>query len=88
MDKDNLAIKSLLARVNAEPLALSQKDAPQKLLMALFFMVVGLILIATGFISLLLRLIGMVHLPALLLIRRIKTYRQINAELLQRSKHL
>ncbi len=87
MDKDNLDIESLLARCNAKPLATPAKDAPQKLLIALFFMTVGLILITTGFISLLLRLVSMVYLPVLWLIQRTKNCRQVNIELERRLKH-
>ncbi|WP_039918493.1 hypothetical protein [Cellvibrio mixtus] len=87
MDKDDLDIASLLARFNAQPVPRPANDTPQKLLMALFFMVVGLILMATGFISLLLRLASMVHLPMLWLIQRTKNYQQVNIELERRLKH-
>lgn len=77
MDKDNLDLESLLAHFNAEQFLSPQKDVPQKdvlqkLLVALFFMAVGVILVATGFISLLLRLLGLVYFPVAQMKQRIK----------------
>lgn len=82
MDKDNLDLESLLTHFSAEQFVSPQKDVPQKdvpqkeslqkLLVALFFMAIGVILVATGFISLLLRLLGLVHFPIAWLRQRIK----------------
>lgn len=72
MDKDNLDLESLLAHFNAEQFVSPQKDVLQKLLVALFFMAVGVILVATGFISLLLRLLGLVYFPVAQMKQRIK----------------
>lgn len=77
MDKDNLDLESLLTHFNAEQFLLPQKDVPQKealqkLMVALFFMAVGVILVATGLISLLLRLLGLMHIPIVWFMQRIK----------------
>jgi hypothetical protein len=77
MDKDNLDLESLLTHFNADQFSSPQKDVPQKeplqkLLVALFFMAIGVILVATGFISLLWRVLGLVHFPVIWLRQRIK----------------
>lgn len=72
MDKDNLDLESLLTHFNAEQFSSPQKESLQKLVVALFFMAVGVILVATGFISLLLRLLGLMHFPIAWLKQRIK----------------
>lgn len=87
MDKDDLDIASVLARFNAKPLPHLANDTPQKLLMALFFMAVGMILVTAGVISLLLRLVSLVHLPIVWLIQRTTHYQQVTIEFERRLKH-
>ncbi len=77
MDKDNLDLESLLTHFNTEQFSSPQKDALQKLLVALFFITLGVILVATGFISLSLRMLGLVHFPIAWLRQRIKHQRAI-----------
>jgi hypothetical protein len=87
MDKDNLNIGLLLARFNAETKPSTEQDTPQKLLIAMFFIAVGLILTAAGFVTLLLRLFRMVYLPILRLSQQVQFFRIANAKRLRRIKH-
>ncbi len=85
MDKDNFQMTALLGRLKPESSLHSQKESSQQLLAALFFITLGLILTATGFVSLLLRLADLIYVLLVWTFRQFHMHRPNRSEQLRRA---